>query len=181
MKNDQKNILLGVTASIAAYKACDLIKDLKNEGFQVTVVLTKDAAHFITPLSLQTFSGREVITDFFSAQSKPVHIDLAQKSNLILIAPATADIIAKIAHGLADDVLTCTVLATDAPVVVVPAMNDKMLANSFTQENIQRLKKSGMEIVAPVKGPLACGYEADGHIAENKTILQTVRRCLKLK
>ena len=98
-----------------------------------------------------------------------------------MIALATADIIAKIAHGLADEVLTCTILATDAPVVVVPSMNDKMLANSFTQENIQKLKKSGMEIVAPVKGPLACGYEADGHIAENKAILQAVCRRLKMK
>ncbi len=174
MSTTPKKILLGVTASIAAYKACDLIKDLKKAGFDVTVVLTKDAAHFVTPLSLETFSGKKVIVDFFSSQTKPVHIDLAQNSDLILIAPATADVMAKIAHGLADDVLTCTVLASGAPVVIVPAMNDKMLSNPFTQENMARLKKNSIHIIEPVSGALACGYEAAGHIAENSTIIKMV-------
>lgn len=173
-----KKILLGVTASIAAYKACDLVKDLKKAGYDVTVTMTKDAQHFVTALSLQTFSGNEVITEFFGSQSKPVHIELAQNSDLILIAPATADVMAKIAHGLADDVLTCTVLASDAPVVIVPAMNDRMLANPFTQENISRLKKNGIHIIEPVHGPLACGYEAAGHIADNSTIVKTVETIL---
>ena len=177
----KKNILLGVTASIAAYQSPDLIKELKKEGWDVTVVLTRDAAHFVTPLTLQTFSGREVVTDFFSPHSKPVHIELAQNSDLILVAPATADVIGKIAHGLADDVLTCTILASEAPVLVAPAMNDKMLNNAFTQENLARLRKNGFEIIEPVKGPLACGYEADGHIADNAAILKQVRASLAKK
>ena len=111
-----KNILLGVTASISAYKACDIITDLREKGFNITVVMTKDAQNFITPLSLQSFSGNEVIGDFFSlpGRVKPVHIELAKKSDLILIAPASADILAKISYGFADDVLTCAVLASEA-------------------------------------------------------------------
>ncbi len=124
----KKNILLGVTASIAAYKACDLITELREIGYDVTVVMTRDAHHFVTPLSLQSFSGNEIVQDFFSLEGrvKPVHIELAKKSDLILVAPASADVIAKLAHGLAGDVLTCTALASDAPLVVAPAMNEKM-------------------------------------------------------
>ena len=139
--NTQKNILLGVTASISAYKACDLITDFRKAGWAVTVVMTKDAQHFITPLALQSFSGTEVITDFFSVPGrlKPVHIELAKKADAIVIAPASADILAKISHGMADDVLTCTVLASDKPLIVAPAMNEKMYLNKFTQENIDRI------------------------------------------
>ena len=176
MSSKNKNILLGVTASIAAYKACDLITDLRKAGYEVTVAMTKDAHHFITPLSLQSFSGRDVVEDFFSlpGRVKPVHIELAKNSDLILIAPATADVIAKLAHGIADDVLTCTVLASTAPVVIVPAMNEKMYENVFTQENIQRLKKVGMTFVPPIEGHLVCSDHGMGHLAENKTILKVV-------
>ena len=183
MKSTGKNILLGVSASIAAYKACDLITDLRADGFMVTVVMTKDAHHFITPLALQSFAGSEVIEDFFAlpGRTKPIHIDLAKNADLILVAPASADIIAKLAHGFADDVLSCTVLASDAPLVIAPAMNDKMVKNKFTQENIKRLETHGATIVPPIHGHLVCSDEGVGHIAENKDILKAVHARLKSK
>ncbi|OIO37279.1 MAG: hypothetical protein AUJ72_04835 [Candidatus Omnitrophica bacterium CG1_02_46_14] len=183
MKTNEKNILLGVTASISAYRACDLVKDLKADGFSVQVVMTKDSQHFITPLTMQSLSGHEVIWDFFSigGRVKPTHIELAKQSDLILVYPATADAIAKLAYGFADDVLTCTVLASTAPLVITPAMNTKMYENKFTKENIKRLVSNGAVIIPPVHGRLVCGGEGIGHIAENKTILQTIRRCLKMK
>ena len=181
--SDKKNILLGVTASIAAYRACDLITELRAEGFSVTVVMTKDARHFITALTLQSFAGSEVIEDFFAVPGrvKPVHIELAKKADLILVAPATADIIAKLAHGLADDVLSCTVLASEAKLVIVPAMNEKMLNNRFTQENIKRLEQNGAVFVSPIKGHLVCSDYGDGHIAGNNDILKAVHTSLKSK
>jgi len=179
----KKNILLGVAASIAAYKACDLVSDLKKKNYSVTVVMTKDAHHFVTPLSLQSLSGNEVVVDFFSVpgRAKPVHIELAKKSDVILVAPATADIIAKLACGLADDVLTCTVLASEVPLVIVPAMNEKMYFNKITQENVARLKKHGAIFVEPIKGHLVCMDEGVGHIAENATILGAVEACISKK
>ena len=181
MKANGKNILLGVTASIAAYRACDLIIELREAGYAVKVVMTRDAHHFITALSLQSFSGEEVVEDFFSVPGrvKPVHIELAKNSDLILIAPATADVIAKLAHGLADDVLTCTVLASRSPVVIVPAMNERMYENPFTQENIQRLQKAGMTFVPPIEGHLVCSDHGMGHLAENASILKAVAERLK--
>ena len=177
----KKKILLGVTASISAYRACDLITELKNAGFDVRAVMTKDAHHFITPLTLQSFSGNEVVSDFFSLEGRitPVHIELARTSDLILVAPATADVIAKLSHGMADDVLTCTVLASTAPLVVVPAMNEKMYENRLTQENIRRLKENGASFVDPVRGHLVCSTEGMGHIASNADILKAVLSVLK--
>ena len=182
MKNASKKILLGVSASISAYKACDLITDLKTAGFSVRVVMTRDAHHFVTPLSLQSFSGQEVISEFFSpvGRTKPIHIELAQESDLILVAPASADVIAKLAHGLADDCLTCAVLASTAPLVIAPAMNEKMYQNKFTQENITRLKNNGAVFVDPILGHLVCSDVGMGHIAENESVLKAVRACLKL-
>lgn len=173
----KKNILLGVSGSISAYKACDLITELRQAGYAVTVVMTKDAHHFVTPLTLQSFAGSEVIQDFFSTPGrvKPVHIELAKHLDLILIAPASADIIAKLAHGLADDVLACTALASDAPLVIAPAMNEKMYANKFTQENIERLKKNGASVVPPIHGHLVCSDEGMGHLAENSSLLKAVK------
>ena len=171
-----KNILLGVTASIAAYRACDLITELRGRGHTVTVVMTRDAHHFITPLALQSFAGTAVVEDFFSlpGRTKPVHIELAKNSDLILIAPASADIIAKLAHGLADDVLTCTVLASTAPLVIAPAMNEKMWENRFTQENVKRLRDNRAQFVDPIRGHLVCSDEGMGHLAENASILKVV-------
>src|SRR6185503_16480925 len=119
------------TASISAYKACDLITDLRKLRHTVRVAMSKDAHHFVTPLALQSFAGTEVIQDFFSVEGrlKPIHIELAKTSDVIVIAPASADLIAKLAHGMADDVITCTVLASTNPIVVAPAMNEKMYEN----------------------------------------------------
>ena len=175
-----KKILLGVSASISAYKACDLITDLKNAGFDVRVAMTKDAHHFITPLALQSFSGNEVFSDFFSLPGRitPVHIELARTSDLVLVAPASADIIAKLAHGFADDILSCTVLASDKPLVIAPAMNEKMYENKITQGNLKRLTDLGAKIAPPIRGHLVCSQEGMGHLAENKTILDVVRNCV---
>jgi phosphopantothenoylcysteine synthetase/decarboxylase len=180
---EKKNILLGVTASIAAYKACDLISDLREAGHTVTVVMTRDAHHFITPLSLQSFAGTPVIEDFFSipGRTKPVHIELAKNADLILVAPASADILAKLAHGFAEDVLCCTVLASQAPLVLAPAMNEKMYFNRFTQENIERLKKHGAIFVPPIEGHLVCMDQGMGHLAENATIVKVVEKVLASK
>ncbi len=179
----EKNILIGVTASIAAYKVCDLITELRAEKYQVRAAMTEDAHHFITPLVLESFTANDVIENFFSVpgRTKPVHIELAKKSDLILIAPATADIIAKLANGFAGDVITCTVLATEAPVVIVPAMNEKMYAHPATQENITRLKNRGVVFVPPVEGHLVCSDHGMGHIADNAAILKAVRENLAKK
>ena len=124
-----------------------------------------------------------MVENFFSVAgiTKPIHIELAKKSDLILIAPATADIIAKLSYGFADDVLSCTVLATEAPVIVVPAMNDKMYANAATQENIERLKKRGFIFVPPVEGHLVCSDHGMGHIADNAAIRKAVHNTLAKK
>ncbi len=181
--NTGKNILLGVSASISAYRACDLITELRAKNFTVTAVMTKDARHFITPLVLESFTANDVVEDFFSVQgrTKPIHIELAKKSDLILIAPATADVIAKLSYGFADDVLSCSVLAFDGPVLVVPAMNEKMYLNEATQENITRLKKRGVIFVPPVEGHLVCSDQGMGHIAPNTAILNAVETALAKK
>ena len=176
-----KKILLGVSGSISAYKALDLITELREAGYEVHVAMTKDAHHFVTPLSLQSMAGTEVVQDFFSIEGrlKPIHIELAKSSDLILVAPASADIIAKLAHGLADDVLSCAVLASDAPLVVAPAMNEKMFYKKVTQENIEKLKKHGAAIVDPIRGHLVCMDQGMGHLAENKEILKAVQSALQ--
>ena len=177
------NILLGVSGSIAAYKACDLISELREKGHTVQVVMTKDAHHFVTPLALQSFSATEVVQDFFSLEGrlKPVHIELAKKADVIVVAPASADIIAKLAHGLADDVLCCTVLASTAPLVIAPAMNERMFYNKMTQENIEKLKKHGAAIVQPIEGHLVCMDKGMGHLAGNAAILAAVETALRKK
>ena len=178
-KNKGKNILLGVTASIAAYKACDLITELREAGYSVRAVMSKDAHHFVTPLSLQSMSGKEVVEDFFSlaGRVKPVHIELAKEADLILIAPASADILAKLAHGMADDVLLCTALASKAPILVAPAMNENMFYNKFTQENLKRLKANGVKVVPPIKGHLVCMDQGMGHLAEISDIVKAAKQC----
>ena len=177
----KKSILLGVSGSIAAYKACDLITLLRENDFDVRAVMTKDAHHFVTPLALQSFSGTEVVQDFFSlpGRVKPVHIELAKAADLILVAPASADILAKIAHGLADDVLTCTILASEAPLVVAPAMNEKMYYKKVTQENLAKLKAHGAVVVEPVEGHLVCMDKGMGHLADPAVILKAVQQALK--
>jgi phosphopantothenoylcysteine decarboxylase/phosphopantothenate--cysteine ligase len=176
-----RRVVLGVTGSIAAYKAADIIRALKEKGLRVSAVMTKEAEHFITPLTLSGLSGERVYAGMFSdfSSGEMPHIELAQNSDLILIAPATANIISKMACGLADDLLTCVVLATKAPILIAPAMNVEMYKNKIIQEHCSKLKSLGMKFVDPVHGKLACGTVGDGHIASEETIVKAVLAALK--
>ena len=170
MKN--KCIVVGVTAGIAAYKICQLVSSLKKQGNEVHVIMTKEAEKFVTPLTFQTLSNQKVITDMFTVDYTPDvhHISLAKKADLFIVAPATANIIAKIAHGLADDMLTTTFLAATCPKLIVPAMNTNMLNNPITQDNIATCQKYGMHIMCGGAGYLACGDVGAGRLPEPEEI-----------
>jgi len=159
-------LVLGVTGSIAAYRAAELASALTKEGIEVDVVLTDGALRFITPLTFAALTRREVYTrdndDLRDGQ--PTHISLADRADLVLIAPATAHLIAQLAHGLAPDLLTSLLLATAAPVVVAPAMNGKMWHHPATQDNVALLRKRGVSFIGPEAGLLACGYEGLGRL-----------------
>jgi phosphopantothenoylcysteine decarboxylase len=159
-------IVLGVTASIAAYRSADIASKLQKEACNVQVVLTSGAQQFITPLTLQTLSRNPVTTNLFAETAgwQPGHIDLADRADLLLIAPATADIIAKLALGLADDALTAIALATRAPLLIAPAMNGKMWLHPATQNNVAILRQRGADFIGPEEGMLACGYEGIGRL-----------------
>jgi phosphopantothenoylcysteine decarboxylase/phosphopantothenate--cysteine ligase len=174
------NIILGVTASIAIYKACDILRRLKAEGFSVSVVMTGEAEELIRPIVFQSLSGNKVYRGLFDeADSWEIeHVSLAQKADLVLIAPATANIIAKIACGICDDLLTCVVCATKAPVLIAPAMNENMYKNRIVQGNINKLKSCGYKFVGPREGRLACGREGIGCLAEVDAIIKEVRKSL---
>ena len=167
------NVVLGVTGSIAAYKACELVRLLMKRGDDVHVVMTEHARAFVTPLTFQTLSRNPVESDLFADPQdwKPGHISLAAAADLVVVAPATANILAKMAHGIADDLLSSTLLATKAPVVVAPAMNDGMWTNPATQANIATLAARGVRVVQPGTGELACGTEGVGRMAEPSVIL----------
>ena len=179
MVTRDKRIVLGVTGSIAAYKSADILRTLIEKGLKVSVVMTKEAEHFITPLTLEALSGEKVYTSLLDEPWKMPHIFLAREADLLLIVPATANIIAKLANGLADDLLTCIAMATKAKIFIAPAMNTEMWNNSFLQENVAKLKKAGVKIIPPAKGNLACGEYGDGHIADEESILKEVLRFLK--
>lgn len=176
-----KRILLGVTASIAAYKSCDIINSLRRLGYEVRVAMSPDAKHFITPLTLQALSSNEVITDMFRPPQKwdICHTSLAEWSDLILIAPASADMLAKLACGTADCILSAAVLSSKSKVLIAPAMNDKMFKHRAVQQNIAKLKKFGYKFVGPKKGYLACGYIGMGHLADVADIVAAVKKLLK--
>ena len=159
-------ILVGVTGSIAAYKAADLVSKLSKAGFEVHVAMTKAAQQFITPLTLQTLSKHPVLTGTFDNQHdwRPNHIELADRAELMLIAPATANTIAELAHGLASNPITEIALATRAPMLIAPAMNGKMWMHPATQSNVELLQKRGAEFIGPEEGMLACGYEGLGRL-----------------
>jgi len=163
-----KIIVLGVTGSIAAHKAADLASLLTKQGGNVHVVMTADAQRFITPLPFKTLSRNPVITDLYDEEEgwQPAHIRLADEADLLLIAPATANLIAKLAHGLANDALSCIALALNpkAKILIAPAMNGKMWQHAATQENVARLKKRGVEFIGPEAGMLSCGYEGLGRL-----------------
>ena len=163
---NQKSVVLGVTGSIAAYKAAELTSLLVKQNHNVFVVMTADATEFITPLTLQTLSKNPVTISFFDEKENwgPGHIELADAADLVLIAPATANVIAELTHGLAGHPLTAIALATRAQILIAPAMNGKMWENAATQENVEKLKSRGVELIGPEEGMLACGYEGIGRL-----------------
>ena len=158
--------MLGVTGSIAAYKSAELASLLVKQAHEVFVVMTQDATEFISPLTLQTLSKNPVMTSFFDEKEnwRPGHIELADRANLLLIAPATAHILAELVHGFAGHPLAAIALATRAPILIAPAMNGKMWDNPATQENVEKLKGRGVEFIGPEEGMLACGYEGLGRL-----------------
>lgn len=176
----KKNIILGVTASIAIYKACDIIRRLTEGGFSVTVVMTKEAEELIRPIVFQSLSGNKVYQGLFEPGGawNIEHVSLADKADLVLIAPATANIIGRIASGICDDLLTCVVCATKAPVLISPAMNTNMYKNRIVQGNIKKLKTLGYKFVKPREGRLACGEIGIGCLAEVETIVKEVKKIL---
>ena len=163
----KKNVVLGVTGSIAAYKACDVVSRLRKQDVDVRVILTRAGAQIITPLALETMSANPVIVDMFHRETpwEVEHISLAKRADVFLVAPATANFLGKAAHGIADDMLTTTILATHAPVLVAPAMNVNMYENPAVQENIACLKKRGWHFIEPDAGLLACGDVGKGRLA----------------
>lgn len=175
-----KNILIGVTGGIAAYKICDVISYLKRNGANVDVIMTESATKFITPLTLETLAKSRVVVDMFHEKEHVdvEHISLARKADLVLIAPATANIIGKIANGIADDMLSTTVMATKAPVLIAPAMNNGMFENRIVQDNMKKLKEYGYKFIDPVEGNLACGYKAIGKLADRNTIIEKINNIL---
>jgi phosphopantothenoylcysteine decarboxylase/phosphopantothenate--cysteine ligase len=179
-------ITLGVTGGVAAYKAAELVRLLQQDGFTVQVVMTRGAREFVTPLTFAALSGQKVITDLFeksstgeaNVESAIEHIAVAQRTDLLLVAPATADILAKFARGIADDFLTTLYLATTAPVVVAPAMNVNMWNHAATQENVEKLRARGVKVVNPDEGYLACGMTGAGRLAGQKEIVAAVHEIL---
>ena len=168
MRLSGKKILLGVTGSIAAYKSLQIVRDLTAEGCTVQVVLTPSAHHFVSPLTLQVFSGRPVFSNLFTPHDTVVHLDLADDADLILIVPATADFIAKMTVGLADDLLSTLLLSARSPIVLAPAMDFGMWAHPSVQKNIEILKQRKIAIIAPEVGLLASGKEGIGRLPANR-------------
>jgi len=179
MKKAGKNIILGITASIAIYKACGLIRRLREYGWAVHVVMTKEAQELIRPIVFQSLSANRVYSGKVFDEPgdwEIEHVALATKADLILIAPATANIIAKLAAGICDDLLTCTVCASKAKVLIAPAMNENMYTHKITQSNIIKLKSYGYKFILPHKGLLACGAVGEGCLAETDQILKEVKK-----
>jgi phosphopantothenoylcysteine decarboxylase/phosphopantothenate--cysteine ligase len=171
-----KRVLLGVTGSIAAYKATDILRRLTEQGAEVRVVMTKNATRFISPLTFVALSGKPVLCDEFQdwEQNSIGHMDVASHQDLALIAPATANVIGKVAAGIADDALTTTLMAVECPVVMAPAMNDRMYRNPVLRKNIQFLKEQGVRFIEPGTGPLACGTVGRGRLADTESIIREI-------
>ena len=175
-----KSITLGVTGSIAAYKSCELVRNLVKEGIAVQVIMTKNAAKFITPLTLQTLSGKKVASDAFDLdwESEIGHIHLADNTDLIVVAPASASFIGKLANGITDNLLSTVIIASKSPVLICPAMNVNMYNNPIVQDNIKKLKKFGILVMEPYEGELACGWEGKGRLADISDISNEIYRIL---
>lgn len=175
------NIVVGITGGIAAYKACGIVRFLKSEGANVEVIMTKNACQFITPLTMETLSGNKVVVDMFDRPDyiDVKHISLAEKADLFLIVPATANILGKVANGIADDMLSTTIMATRSLVVFGPAMNSAMYENPIVQDNLRKLNDYGYCIIEPSVGRLACGSVAKGTLPKNEEIIDYVKKFIK--
>ena len=177
-----KNILLGVTGGISAYKSCELSRLLIKDGADVNVVMTSNAEKFVSALTFQYLTGNKVSNDMYDVSDPKIsHIDLADKADLIIICPATANFISKFANGIADNLLLNILLATKVQIIVCPAMNVNMYENKIIQENITRLKKNGVIFIEPESGELACGWEGKGRLAEVENILKFIKKKLQNK
>ena len=174
----KKTVLLGVSGGISAYKTVYVASGLKKKGYDVRVIMTENAAKFVTPLTFETMSGNKVVTDVFDPgnETPTEHITLGQGADLVLIAPASADTIAKLAHGIADNMLTTTMLACTCPVLISPAMNTAMFENPATQENLEILRRRGYEMIEPATGMLACGVEGKGKMPEPDVLIGYVEQ-----
>ena len=172
-----RRIVLGVTGSIAAYKAAELVRLFVKNGDEVHVVMTEAACEFVKPLTFQTLSRNPVLVDQFSppVSWKPEHISLAEAADLVVVAPATANTIAKMRYGIADNLLTATLLATRAPIAIAPAMNDGMWESAVTQDNIAALRERGVKVIDPDSGELACGTSGKGRMMESEEIFKALK------
>lgn len=171
-------ILIGVTGSIACYKSCYIVNELVKQDFEVFVVMTESAKEFIKPLTFHSLTGNPVLHNMFKKdifEYNFPHINVSQEADLFAIVPATANIIGKIASGICDDILSCIAMSTDCPKLIAPAMNENMYKNPLMKENIKKLKRYNFEIISPMEGHLACGYEGMGHLAKEETILNAIK------
>jgi phosphopantothenoylcysteine decarboxylase/phosphopantothenate--cysteine ligase len=180
MAQPTKSVLLIISGGIAAYKSLELIRLFKKDGIEIQTILTKSGTEFVTPLSVQALSGNKVYQDLWDLndESEMGHIELSRAADLILIAPATANILAKMTHGIADDLATTCLLATNKPVIAAPAMNVKMWENAATQDNINTLKKRGIDIIQPEEGDMACGEYGEGRLPDPETIFSIIKKKL---
>ncbi len=178
-----RTIVVGVTASVAAYKAAELVSRLVKEGNEVRVVMTPDSLHFIRPLTLQSLSRRRVYVDMFEpvVEFDHLHVSLAERADTVAVVPATADFIGKVAAGRADDLLSALIMTTSAPVLFAPAMNAGMYGSPILRENISRLQKHGFFFIGPEEGRLACGETGPGRLAEIDRIAARVRELAGVK
>jgi phosphopantothenoylcysteine decarboxylase/phosphopantothenate--cysteine ligase len=178
--NTKKTVVIGVSGGIACYKAVEVVNQLRKDGYNVKVIMTKAAQQFVTPLTFQTMSHNAVVTEMFDPVEKwdTKHVSLAKAADLFVIVPATANIIGKIANGIADDMLSTTVMATKSPVLIFPAMNTAMYENSIVQENIQKLKKHGYHLFGTASGELACGDIGTGKLLDWQQIVAEIEKFL---
>lgn len=181
MKKAKKEIIIGVTGGISAYKACELVRDLMKKDYAVSVMMTKQATEFIAPLTFRALTNQPVIVDMFgeNIQWDPCHISLADRADVVAVVPATANFIAKLANGFCDDITSCVIMATKAKILIAPAMNDNMFSHPAFEQNLDKLKKFGYKIVSPIKGDLACGRTGMGHLAPVETISREIEKLLK--
>jgi len=176
-----KKIILGISSSISAYKSCDLTRLFVKDGYSVFPVLTENAVHLVSPLTLETLAGNPVNINTFDTQNRGMpHISLKEEADLLLVVPATANMIGKFANGIADDLLSTTFLSVDCPVVVAPAMNPNMWKNSAVQENIKKIKSRGIVVIEPDEGPVVCGDNAGkGRLADIQEIFKIAKNAIK--